>query len=81
MAQDLRRLGTYEGLSTLSLQMICGLIVTAMLGAAPEILDLPAEQPLLEAEMTEDFVQQLQLILLGAACWREQPPALLTSSR
>ena len=81
MAQDLRRLGAYEGLSTSSLQMICGLIVTAMLGAAPEILDLPAGQPLLEAEMTEDFVRQLQLILLGASCWRDQPPALLTSSR
>ena len=77
MAQDLRRLGAYEGLSTSSLQMICGLIVTAMLGAAPEILDLPAGQPLLEAEMTEDFVRQLQVILLGASCWRDQPPAVL----
>lgn len=72
MAQDFRRLGVYKELSTSSLQMICGLIVTAMLAAAPEILDLPPDQPLLEAEMTENFVQQLQVVLLGAAQWREK---------
>jgi TetR/AcrR family transcriptional regulator, fatty acid biosynthesis regulator len=72
MAQDFRRLGIYKDLSTPSLQMICGLIVTTMLAAAPEILDLPPDQPLLEAEMTENFVQQLQVVLLGAAQWREK---------
>ena len=73
MAQDFRQLGMYRELSTASLQMICGLIVTAMLAAAPEILDLPPDQPLLEAEMAESFVQQLQIVLLGAAHWRERP--------
>ena len=72
MAQDFRRLAIYKDLSTSSLQMICGLIVTTMLAAAPEILDLPPDQPLLEAEMTENFVQQLQLVLLGAAQWKER---------
>ena len=72
MAQDFRRLGIYRDLSTASLQMICGLIVTTMLAAAPEILDLPPDQPLLEAEMTENFVQQLQVVLLGAAQWKEK---------
>ena len=62
----------YQDLSTPSLQMICGLIVTTMLAAAPEILDLPPDQPLLEAEMTENFVQQLQVVLLGAAQWQEK---------
>jgi TetR/AcrR family transcriptional regulator, fatty acid biosynthesis regulator len=56
---------------TSSLQMVCGLIVTTMLAAAPEILDLPPEQPLLESEMTENFVQQLQVVLLGGACWKD----------
>ena len=37
MAQDFRRLGAYKELSTASLQMVCGLIVTTMLAAAPEI--------------------------------------------
>jgi hypothetical protein len=71
MAQDFRRLGVYPDMPTSSLQMVCGLIVTTMLAAAPEILDLPPDQPLLEAEMTENFVHQLQVVLLGARCWRE----------
>jgi AcrR family transcriptional regulator len=72
MAQDFRRLGVYKDMSTSSLQMVCGLIVTAMLAAAPEILDLPPEQPMLEAEMIENFVQQLQVVLLGAAYWKDK---------
>ena len=72
MALDFRRLGIYPEMSTSSLQMVCGLIVTTMLAAAPEILDLPPEQALLENEMTENFVQQLQVVLLGAGCWREK---------
>ncbi len=72
MALDFRRLGIYPEMPTSSLQMVCGLIVTTMLAAAPEILDLPPEQPLLEAEMKENFVQQLQVVLLGAACWKEK---------
>lgn len=72
MAQDFRRLGMYMDMPTSSLQMVCGLIVTTMLAAAPEILDLPPEQPLLEAEMNENFVQQLQVVLLGASHWKEK---------
>ena len=72
MAQDFRRIGVYKDLATSSLQMVCGLIVTTMLAAAPEILDLPPEQPLLEAEMTENFVQQLQVVLFGASQWKEK---------
>lgn len=71
MAQDFRLLGLYKDLSTASLQMICGLIVNSMLAAATDILDLPPEQPLLEAEMTENFVQQMRVVLLGASCWKE----------
>jgi AcrR family transcriptional regulator len=73
MAQDFRLLGLYKELSTTSLQMVCGLIVTSMVAAATEMLDLPPGQPLLEAEMTETFVNQLQIVLLGASCWRENP--------
>ena len=71
MAQDFRRIGAYPDIPTATLQMICGLVVTTMLAAAPEMLDLPAGQPLLEAEMTENFVRQLRVVLLGAAVWRE----------
>ena len=71
MAQDFRRLGIYPDMPTSSLQMVCGLIVTTMLAAATEILDLPSAQPLLEAEMIENFVHQLQVVLLGARYWKE----------
>jgi hypothetical protein len=60
-------------MSTASVQMVCGLIVTTMLAAAPEILDLPPEQPMLEGEMMETFVKQLQLVLLGASVWKDKP--------
>jgi TetR/AcrR family transcriptional regulator, fatty acid biosynthesis regulator len=72
MVQDFRRLGFYKDLPTASLQMVCGLIVTTMLAAATDILDLPPEQPLLEAEMTENFVRQLQVVLMGASCWKDK---------
>ncbi len=72
MAQDFRALGLYKELPTARLQMVCGLIVMTMLAAATDILDLPPEQPLLENEMAENFVRQLQIILLGAGEWREK---------
>ena len=73
MAQDFRRLGVYKELATANLQMVCSLIVTTMLAAAPEILDLPPDQPMLEDEMMENFVKQLQLVLLGASYWKDKP--------
>jgi AcrR family transcriptional regulator len=72
MAQDFRALGLYKDLATPRLQMVCGLIVMTMLAAAIDILDLPPDEPLLEHEMTENFVRQLQIILLGAGSWRER---------
>ncbi len=72
MAQDFRRFGFYPELPTARLQLVCGLIVNTMLTAATEMLDLPPDQPLLENEMTENFVQQLRAILLGASHWRER---------
>jgi AcrR family transcriptional regulator len=72
MAQDFRTLGVYPDVSTASLQMICGLIVMTMLAAATDILDLPPDQPLLEAEMLENFVGRLQLVLLGASLWKDK---------
>lgn len=73
MAQDFRALGLYRELPTARLQMVCGLIVVTMLAAATDILDLPPGQPLLEREMEQNFVRQLQVILLGAGQWREKP--------
>lgn len=71
MAQDLRALGVLPDLSSSSLQMICGLVVTTMLNAASDILDLPAAQGRQEQELVENFVRQLRVIFLGARHWRE----------
>lgn len=73
MAQDLRGLNVLPGLSTGSLQMICGLVVNSMLNAAIDILDLPPNQPQQERELVDDFVRQLRLIFLGAREWKEKP--------
>ena len=72
MAQDFRSLGLYPNMSTPSLQMMCSLIVTTMFSVATEILDLPPEQPLLEAEMQQNFVGRVQIVLLGASMWKER---------
>ena len=71
MAQDLRTLGTLPDLSIATLQMICGLVVTTMLNAASDILDLPDGRPKQEKEMVDNFVRQLRLIFLGARRWRD----------
>ena len=69
MAQDLRDLGTLPQLSMDALQLVCSLVVTTMLNAAIDILDLPPDQPRAEAELTENFIRQLRLIFLGARAW------------
>lgn len=71
MAQDLRALGTLPDLSSATLQMICGLVVTTMLNAASDILDLPRGRPKQEKELVDNFVRQLRLVFLGARRWRE----------
>lgn len=71
MAQDLRALGTLPDLSSRSLQMICGLVVTTMLNAASDIMDLPKGQATQQRELVENFVRQLRVIFLGARRWRD----------
>ena len=73
MAQDMRRLGMLPKLSTETLQMLCRLVVTTMINAATDILDLPADRPQQEKELIENFVRQLRLVFLGARVWREEP--------
>jgi len=71
MTQDVRALGTLPDLSSATMQMICGLVVTTMLNAASDILDLPPHQPKRERELVDNFVRQLRVVFLGAARWRE----------
>ena len=71
IAQDLRGLGLFADLSSDSLRMICSLVVTTMLTAAVDFLDLPPDQARRESELIDNSVQQIRLIFLGAAHWRD----------
>lgn len=75
MAQDMRDLGLLPALPMESLQMICRLVVTTMMNAATDILDLPAGNPQQESELIENFVRQLRLIFLGARIWQAEKSA------
>ena len=70
MARDMALMKSYRELTEASLQMVCSLIVNTMLAAAPEILDQATDDPVQEEATLQTFVQQMQLILLGAATWR-----------
>lgn len=71
MAQDMRALGMLPSLSIATLEMTCGLVVTTMINAAIELLDLSPKPTRVEKELLENFVRQLRLIFLGAQAWRE----------
>ncbi|MBM3386099.1 MAG: HTH-type transcriptional repressor FabR [Betaproteobacteria bacterium] len=70
MASDMQAMPAYQAMALPTLQRVCSLIANTMLAAAPEILDLPVDQPALAQSMEDNFVEQLQLILLGASVWR-----------
>ncbi len=69
MAQDMRDMNVMPSLPMEALELICGLVVTTMMNAATDILDLPEGQAQAEKELTENFVMQLRLIFLGARSW------------
>ena len=50
--------------------MVCDLVVSTMLNAASEILDLQEIDADREAELVAGLVDQLRLIFLGAAAWK-----------
>lgn len=70
MAQDMRNLDLMPQLPMAALEMICSLVVTTMMNAATDILDLPVGQRQAEKELTENFIMQLRLIFLGARTWK-----------
>src|SRR5688572_32999300 len=73
MAQDLRELSLLPRLSMGTLQIVCGLVVNTMLNAASDFIDVPADQPQVEEELTQNFVRQLRVIFLGATQWKDRP--------
>lgn len=79
MTSDLRALNIFPTLSTQSLQLICSVVVTVMMNAAVDFLDLKPDQPALEKEMIDNFVKQIVMVFLGAANWTETPTQSLSS--
>lgn len=72
LVQDMRHMGLYPEMSSMNLRMIGELIITTMLSAVPDIVDLPDGHSTLEHEMLQNFVHQLQVIFLGASSWRDK---------
>lgn len=71
MAQDLRQLGLFRDLNEAMLRLMCSLVVTTMMNAATDVLDL-RERPASETvALIDDFVRQLRMVFLGAKLWRE----------
>ena len=75
MAQDMRDLGLLPSMPMDDLQMICRLVVTTMMNAATDILDLPPNNAQQERELIDNFVRQLRLIFLGARLWKSPSPS------
>ncbi len=70
LATDLVRFPALATWPTADLQMMSGLIVSTMLNAVADILDLPASRPEDERTLIELLEKQLRLIVLGAAQWK-----------
>lgn len=72
MAQDVHQLGLVPNMSEASLRMCCELVVSTMLTAASDILDLTKSSPAVQRARIESYVQQLRVIFMGARMWREK---------
>lgn len=73
LATDLARIPPLTPWPTADLQMMAGLIVSTMLNAVADILDLPAGRPEDERALIELLAKQLRLIVLGASLWKPSP--------
>jgi AcrR family transcriptional regulator len=71
MAQDLRQLGLFRDLSDPMLRLMCLLVVTTMMNAASDVLDVRQDAAGDASQLIDDFVRQLRLVFLGAKLWRE----------
>jgi len=76
MAQDIRHLGLLLNLPMPMTTLVCGLIVSTMLNAATDVLDIKPTSAAadLQQELIDSYVRQLTIIFLGATHWRSKPP-------
>jgi AcrR family transcriptional regulator len=71
MAQDLMELRLLQNLDAAILRNVCDLVVNTMLSAAADILDMSRIGSELDDDIIEHYVQQLRVIWMGAAVWRD----------
>jgi AcrR family transcriptional regulator len=72
MTDDLKQLRLLPDLNAATIRNICELVVNTMLSAASDILDRRKADSRVRAQQIENYVQQLRVIFLGAATWREK---------
>jgi len=70
LATDLGRFPALNAWRTEDLRMMAGLMVSTLVNAVLDILDLPAGRPEDAQEMVTVLESQLRLILLGASLWK-----------
>jgi AcrR family transcriptional regulator len=72
LATDLARLPGTEAWSADDLRIMANLMVTAMVATAEAIVSAPPHRPDVEREIVRTAVQQLRMIVVGAANWRSR---------
>jgi AcrR family transcriptional regulator len=70
LAADLAGLPDFEDWSSADTRMAARLFVNHMVSLAEQIIDLPSDQPELEAQVANEARRQLRLIVVGVAGWR-----------
>jgi AcrR family transcriptional regulator len=70
LATDLARMPNLTTVSSSDLQLISGLVVQTIIGAAELALDSRREDPTELVRIADEAERQLRIILLGAAAWR-----------
>ncbi len=73
LATDLVRFPQMKDWSAEDLQLMAGLIVSAMVSTVEEILDAPENDPAAELEIQRLAEKQLRMIVLAAPAWRSTP--------
>lgn len=72
LATDLARLPNASTWSSDDLRIMANLIVTAMVSTAESIISAPSQRPDVEREVVRTAVQQLRMIVVGAANWESR---------
>jgi AcrR family transcriptional regulator len=72
LATDLSRFPILSQWTTDDLQMLAGLIVTAMIATVEVLLDAPEDSPAADAEIARTAQRQLRLIVLAIPSWRSR---------